>query len=855
LRWFVFLPLGLLAAGALLAWIGWEALNYHFDKRVREFDLKDMEKMEAASIIYDRNDKEIGKIFILNRNPVPLDQVSKYMVEAVIAAEDNKFYEHDGVDYMGVLRAAIANYRRGKISQGASTVTQQLARNSYELKERTYQRKILEVFLARYIEQHLSKDKIMELYLNRVYFGSGLYGVEAAARGYFGRSAKDLDISQSAMLAGLLKSPQALSPWNNLDAARQTRNFVLKRMREQGFITRDEYNIQVDLPLYVIKRTNPFKVSYAIDYVRQQAISALGYEQAMNGGFKIKTTLDASMQRAAEIATKEVIAAIESRPGYDHETFAQYRNRVADAEARLNKGDMSVKLPDPKYLQGAVYALNSSTGGILAMVGGREFKHSEYNRATQARRPVGTAFTPIVFATAFEKGIFPGELVEDACIDNRYVGVGGESRILGEWGVERVENDYEGPMPMREALAKGKNAAAVRVGLRVGIDAVRQLSTKLGIESPLRGFSNAFLGSSEVTLSELTMAYTAFGNGGVRPQTPYVIDSIEDASGKKVFSTRAKRVNAMSREAAFQVHTGLVDTLMWGTASEAFGRFGLKNVPAAGKTGTAYNFTDTYFVGYNSSVTCGVWVGFDRPTKIFRGAFGKDLALPIWTKVMNAAAESLPAVDFVRPETQKEVQICRSSGLLATPKCVAELVDARTGETTERSLAFTEYATEAQMPQVRCDVHGGGIRSYTKEFNEDQWPRAMAAVDLSTIRPVAVTAPALLGLTDVYGSVKPGSGQFDESIPVARAIPVNAVEGEQPAEGAPAAEAVPVAVPASAESATPVATATTNPQTPQSPGTPSEAPAEIRKAQAVGPLDSALEAPMVPAPTPAPINF
>ncbi len=804
--------------------MGWIFLSVHFERRAGEFDLTQLERMEAASMIYDREGKELGKIFIQNRNPVPLDKISPMMVKAVIAAEDNKFFQHHGVDYAGVFRAALANYRRGKISQGASTVTQQLARNSFELRERTYQRKLVEMFLARRIEQNFSKGKIMELYLNRVYFGSGFYGVEAAARGYFGRSAKDLDIGQCAVLAGLLKSPQLLSPWNNKEGATMARDFVLKRMWEQGLISKADYKEQIGLPLYAMKRTNPFKVSYAIDYIRQQAIAALGFRRAMNGGFHIYTTLDSRLQRASELAVREILAKVEGHPGYSHVTFDAYRKLAQPIEEELNRGNMLLKMPEPKYLQGAVMALDNSTGGVLAMVGGRDFKHSEYNRATMARRPIGTAFTPFVYAAAYDKGIFPGDTVDDSCIDNRYVMVGGESGILGEWGVEREENEYEGPIPAREALAKGKNAATVRLGLRVGLDRVKAVATSAGITSPIRNYANAFLGSSEATLEELTLGYTIFPNGGTRAKQPHIIEKIFTAENRQIFKAEPQKVKAVGPEAAWQVTEGLQDALRDSAASIAFSQFGLKEMPVAGKTGTAYNFTDTYFFGYNSSVTCGVWVGFDRPTRIYRGAFGKDLALPIWTKVMNVALEEFPAVKFPRPETLKAVEICRRSGLLATPGCARE-VDSES----KNHGTFNEYGTAAQIPKIRCDIHGGGVRSYAREYDQDEWPRAATAVDLSTVRPVAVMSPTVLGLNDVYGSVRPAGQGFEDSIPVARAIPVNGTDApaaaEESAEGGHTADARPAGAP------------------------------EVRKAEAVRPLDSPLDAPSIQAPTPEPITF
>lgn len=827
-RWWFYAPLVLLLVGAAVAWVGWVIFSAEFEQRAEEFNLAEMEHMEAASVIYDRNGVEMGKIFIQNRHPVPLSEISPLMVKAVIAAEDNKFYQHGGVDYMGVLRAAIANYRRGRISQGASTVTQQLARNSFELKERTYKRKILEMFLAQRIEKHTSKDKIMELYLNRVYFGSGFYGVEAAAKGYFGRSAKELTVAQCAMLAGLLKSPQAISPFNNKEAATQARNFVLGRMKDLGFITGRELDQELQIPLYVVKRTNPFKVSYAIDYIRQQAIAALGFDQAMNGGFRIETTMDIKMQRAAEQSMRDVLTKVEtSTPGYSHPTFEQYRALAKNDEERLNKGDLSVKLPEPKYLQGAVLALENLTGGIVVMVGGRDFKHSEFNRAMMGKRPAGTAFAPFVFASAYEKGIFPGEVVDDACIDNRFVMVGGDSGILGEWGVERPDNDYEGPMPTREALVKGKNAATVRLGFQTGLEQLKKVSASAGITSPIRNYANAFLGSSELTLDELTVAYTIFPNGGTHPKQPFIINRIKNIEGNTIFQSRTEQVRSISPEAAFQVNAGLQDALRRGTGSLAYTQYGLEDMPAGGKTGTAYNFTDTYFFGYNSSVTCGVWVGFDRPTKIFRGAFGRDLALPIWTRVMNAAATELPAVAFNRPATLKPVEVCTTSGLLATPLCHVP-TDPSNPDAPTQSLTYTEWATEAQMPTIRCDIHGGGVRHYVKEYDDSEYPRAAAAVDLALIRPVAVESPTLLGLSDVYNSVRADAQRFHDGIPVAKAIAVEKEEGGEASEEVPVAPAVPVT-----EGSEP----------------------EVRRAEPVTPLESPLDAPALQAKPPEPIDF
>lgn len=824
LRWWFYVPIGLLVLGVLAAGVSYQVVRFIYKGRADGYDLSQMSRMEAASILYDRNGAEFGTIFIQNRNPVSLDKVSPLMVKAVVAAEDNEFFQHGGVDYKGMLRAAISNWRKGRISQGASTVTQQLARNSFDLKEKSYQRKLVEVFLAQRIEQSFSKDQIMEMYLNRVYFGGGFYGVEAAARGYFGKSAAELDAGQCAMLAGLLKSPNKLSPWSDLADATGVRNFVLKRMNEMGFLSRQEYEQYSTDRLYVLKRTNPYKTSYAIDFIRQQAISALGFERAMNGGFRIYTTLDSTLQRAAERGLREHLAKIESAPGYRHETYAQYRQSTQVIEDRINKGNYALKMPEPRYLQGASVAFDNATGGILALVGGRDIRHSEYNRVIQARRPPGTAFTPFVFAAAYEKGIFPGQIVQDACIDNRFVMVGGATGILGEWGVEQAENEYEGSLTAREALARGKNAATVRLGFQVGLKDVKETAKKAGIASPLRDYANSFLGSSELTLEELTFAYITFAGSGARPKQPYMITRIAESDGSVVYQARPEKTKVLSPAAAFQVHAGLEDALRKGTGATAYTEHGLQDFPAAGKTGTAYNFTDTYFVGYTSAVTCGVWVGFDRPGRIYRGAFGKDLALPIWTKIMNAAAKEFPPKPFAAPSDLQPVEICRVSGLRATPKCPVEGTFPG---------VYQEYATAAEMPQIRCDVHGGGIRDYAKYYDENEWPRAVAAIDLSQVRPIAVASPPLLGFSDVYNAVRPGAKALDdESIPVARALPANGAA--DPEDALAETQAVQAAAAAGAE--------------------PAKEP-EVRKAEAVSPLDAPIDTATIPVPPPAPINF
>jgi len=776
-RWLIWIPLLLALLGALVAGVGLYYMRSEFMTLAAQYDFKRLDRMESASVIYDRKGAQMGKIFIQNRNPVSYDKISPLLVNAVIAAEDQRFWDHDGVDYFGVLRAAQANWTAGRIRQGASTVTQQLARNSFELKERTYRRKLLEMALALQIEKNFPKKKIMEMYLNRVYFGGGLYGAEAAARGYFGVSAADLTASQAAVLAGLLKSPNSLSPWTNVEASKANRDVVLRQMRDLGMLDATAYREALAEPLSVRQRPEPVRQSYALDYIRQQAIASLGYDRAMNGGFRIYTTIDTDMQRAAEAALQRRATEVEQRPGYGNESFEDFAGRLAANPPKL--GDSNTK--QPTYLQGAVLVLDNQTGGVVVMVGGRDFRHSEYNRSVQGRRPLGTAFLPIVYAAAFEKGVFPGTVVQDWALDNRLVGIGGAAGILGEWGVERVDNQYDGEVTAREAFVRGKNAAAVRVGFKTGLEAVSKVAKDAGIESPLRPFANAYLGTSEVTLEESTLAYTMFPGGGTRPARTHVIDRIEDSDGEVIYRRSEERKTVVSDATAWQVHSLMTDALARGTGDKAMTDYGLAVAGSAGKTGTAYGFTDVWYLGYSDRLTCGVWMGFDRPKQIFRGAFGRDLALPVWVDVMNSSREEFPSAVMKPPVTVEQVEVCRLTGEAATDKCI-EKVRGPDGTEVSESTVYTEYARIGKGPTTACPLHSGGPKSFVKEFQEEEWPRAAAAIDLSKIRPVDVSSLPVVGAADPYESFSPASMAV-----MAAQVPVAEAEAVSPPAGAPAA--------------------------------------------------------------------
>ncbi|MFL6521313.1 MAG: PBP1A family penicillin-binding protein [Chthoniobacterales bacterium] len=800
------------------------------------FDLSKLEQMESASVILDRNDKIFGQIYVENRETVPYDQLPRDLVNAVVAVEDNKFYQHGGYDLSGIVRAALKNFTAGHVRQGASTITQQLARNSFALKERTFRRKLLEIALSKRIEERFGKQKIMELYLNRIYFGGGLYGAEAASRGYFGKPAKDMTLSECATLAGLIKSPNKLSPWSDRNASRETRNVALARMRDLGFISQERCETAQAEEITIGSRQSAQGQTYAVDYIRQQVIAAVGWDRAMNEGYRIHTTIDAEMQRVGEESLKKHLAEAEQHPGYNHPTYEVWASRYKSAK-QIAVPNVNVA---PDYLQGALIALDNQTAGILVLIGGRDFEHNQYDRALQARRPAGTAIKPFVYAAAFENGLFPGSLVEDSALDNRAVMIGGTTGILGEWGPESEENRYEGPITVREALVKSKNGATVRVGMTVGVDPVLQLCKAAGIKSPLRPFPATFLGSSEITLAELALGYTIFPNGGWRASGPHILDRIEEKDGTVVWEAPRDRARqtVIKPETAYEVHSCLVDALQTGTGRAAREKFGLQKFPAAGKTGTAYDFTDALFAGYDSSITCAVWAGFDKPQKIYRGAFGSEIALPIWVDVMNAANERYPAKQIPEPKGIQKAEICLRSGLLATDKCY-DNVKTASGETVHKRTTYVELATAAQMPTEPCNVHGEVRTRLVRDLPASGFPRASLAVDPKQVQPITPQGPVLMAENDPYNSVhstvkpKPVEKPEPEKSPAVQETP----KLPDPTKPVMKAEAVETPAEKPVLKAEPVEPEEKKPVLRAEPVTPTPARKQIRRAEAVHPSD------------------
>ncbi len=747
--WFVIPVAGLLlmvVGGGVVYWF----VSSEYEKKAKQFDYGRLDAMESASVIFDRFGNVMGRIFTQNREQVPFNELSKNLVNAVVAREDSRFYEHKGVDYKGVARALWVNWREGA-KQGASTLTQQLARNTFPAElpasDRTKERKILEMFVAFEIEKRCDKDKILDLYLNRVYFGNGFFGAQSASKGYFGKDAKDLTINEAAMLAGLLRSPDRLSPWRNYAAASEERKVVLNNMFIQGKISRQEYDeAYPDAPLLRNKRPI-VQESYAADMVYQQVIGKVGRDRAMSEGLRIHTTIDSRVQKQMETTLRAQLAGIEQRPGWEQQTWEQY-DRIYRAANRQPLNEKGKRL-EPEYLQGAAVMLENSTGGILAIIGGRDFQHSAFNRATQAQVPPGTAFKPLVYAAAFEKGFFPGTALQDTVLDNSKVMMGGTTGILGEWGPERADNRFEGTISARTALVKSKNGATARLGMMTGIDQVLDVAQNAGITAKLAQYPKTYLGGSEVSPMELTLAYTMFPRGGTRPVKPFIITRIEDNDGGVLFQEKPESQPVIKDTTAYEVHSCLAQVLdQDGSAERASTELGLKKYPLGGKTGTAYNFTDLWFCGYSSEVTCSVWIGFDQhggkpKGSVYRGAFSKDIALPVWAEAMKASFDTYKPREFTQPQDLIRVEICRSSGGLACDKCI------------ENGLRTTyhEMATPEQVPKDACPVHSGIVPASATATTSSGGGVRPKLKDPEGLTPIAITQPVVVG-KDPYGSAE-----------------------------------------------------------------------------------------------------
>ncbi|MEM9015486.1 MAG: transglycosylase domain-containing protein [Verrucomicrobiota bacterium] len=723
------------------------------------FDLSEIDDVEVASRIFDRNGEELGRIFVQNRRPVSLDEVNDNFVNALLSAEDSRFYEHNGVDYIGIIRAVVSALQSKQWNQGASTITQQLSRQTFELKDRTMSRKITEIFLAQRVERYLgSKQKILELYINKIYFGGGYYGIASAAEGYFGKDPDHLSVVESATLAAAIPNPYHRSPRSFPETSKRWRDHVLNRMQAEGYIDGDTRDRSQRTPVKTIAKGNiTGKSAFVYENVRQEVIELLGYEAVSKGGFHIHTTIDGDLQETAETALREQLSMIEQHPDFDHETMATYKAKKAEFQKSALPDQ---KFPAPTYLQGAVLMIDNKTGAVITQVGGRDFSDSMFDRVSQGSRPTGTAFKPFVYAAAFEAGYFPGTLVDDTPMDTRQVMVGGTTGILGEWGPEDFDNVYENRITARTALTKSKNAATVRLGQKVGTESVVSLAETAGMsfEGDLKKFNATFLGRNPTSPRALCLAYTIFPNNGRRPEKTHIIANIKDSSGNLIYSPNVTlaRQPAIDKFTAYQINSVLEDAFDEGPAAKARRKYDLGEFPVAGKTGTEYDFTDNWFVGYTSEVTCVVWTGFDQSATIFPGAFSSDTVLPVWSKVMNAAAEKFEPRAFLPPPDAEQVEICEISGELASDNCY-ETQENADGISNQVRCTYVEYLRPGTGLEMICSVHGKGShrrRNLTNQTTESGLIRPQFIVQANA-DPIMPIAPTVVGGDDPYNSVAP----------------------------------------------------------------------------------------------------
>ena len=693
-----------------------------------------------VSRVYADNGEIIGQFFIERRLYTPIDQIPKALTQAVIAVEDTRFLEHPGLDIVGIGRAAWTNLKKGGRFQGASTITQQLARALFLSPERTYQRKIKELILAIKMEWVLTKDQILEMYLNQIYFGHGAYGIAAATLTYFDKSVTELSLPEAAFLAGLPKAPNTYSPYRNPDLAKSRKELVLHRMVEAGFISDEEAQAAIETTLNYRRQAIEPIASYFVEDIRQHLVERYGESLVYKGGLQIYTTLNIGMQKLAEESLQQGLRQVDKRQGWrgplGHVEFGKdfvapdeypelqnplaaqvyglyralvtkvtkksaailigntYKGTIAFEDMKwaqrrlkdvkdvgtaviqkevtprhiLKVGDIVEVLPkngnlesgifvleQTPLVEGSLLALDPRTGAVQAMSGGYDFTRSQFNRAVAARRQPGSAFKPLIYATALQQGLTPATLILDAPV------VYQDEELDRVWKPENYEKRFYGTITLREALRHSRNAATVRLLEQIGVPEVVTVANDLGIQSPLSQDLSLALGSSSVTLQEITSAYGVFSNQGMWLR-PYQITLVNDVKGEILEQHLFEPRQAMTQENAYLTTNMLMDVIQSGTGRRAkrIGR------PLAGKTGTTNGYNDAWFVGYAPNLATGVWVGFDSVRTLGRLESGAHAALPIWTEFMGKALRNVPVMTFTIPEGIQFAQIDTTTGDLPT---------------------------------------------------------------------------------------------------------------------------------------------------------------------------------------------
>lgn len=635
--------------------------------------------------LYAADGRFVGEIGLERRSVVALDEIPRHVVEAFVITEDKRFYQHSGVDYFRVIGAVVANLKAGGLSEGFSTITMQLARNIFpaQLPSRSRAgsaynnvvRKFREAKVARRIEARFPKERILELYLNQIALGAGAYGVEAASQRYFGRPVSEITVAEGAMLAALPKAPSRYNPRRFPDRAIQRRNTILELMRREGALSDPDASIAKAYPLRLNRaaRGAGDPAPYFVEWVRAELERRFG-KQVYESGLRVLTTLDLDMQGAAERAVERQLRAIEGGTwgNYSQQTYEEYLARAA-------AGDETGSGNNSPYLQASFIALDPRTGAVRALVGGRDFDDSKFNRATQALRQPGSTFKPIVYATAVRSGRSPAYFIDDDPIE--------VPQLDGTvWAPNNYDMKFEGRVTMRRALMFSRNLPAIRLTMEIGEGSVVEMAQQFGITTKVPPYPSIALGSADVYPLEIISAYSTFANLGWRT-APNPILRVETLDGRRLYEAQPERIQVLSREEAWLMVDMLKDVISSGSGtrvrSEGF------VYPAGGKTGTTNDYTDVWFVGFTADLVAGVWIGFDQPKEIMGNAQGGRLAAPAWASFMREVYERKPAPpDWPRPPGVLAIPIDPATGLRAGLGCISDSVR------TEFFIAGTEPTQE-----------------------------------------------------------------------------------------------------------------------------------------------------------------
>jgi len=638
----------------------------------------------ASTKVFDCKGRLVHEFFQERRSPVPLETIPQSLVDAVIAVEDKRFYSHWGIDLARIPGVVWGFLKHPGEVRGTSTITQQLARSMFLTFQRSLDRKLKEVVLAVELERHYSKSEILEMYFNQIWFGGSVYGVQAAAWRYFAKHVSELDLAECATLAAMLANPAAYSPYQHADRLVQRRNFFLGKLYQSRKITKTEYDKAKAQPLVVKPGSDTgSEAPYFVEEIRRDLVVRYGPDFVYRSGASIYSTLDLDIQRAANSSLEKQLADLES--GYRLRRSKVWYDSAASVDSSIGP---------PQYLQGAVVVMDVHTGRVRAMVGGRDFGSSEFNRATQAKRQAGSAFKPFLYAAALDNGFTAADIVADSSLTIQLPG-------QPAYVPQNYDNKLLGNVTLRRALALSRNLVSVRLIQRIGPELMVRYANLMGIEEKLPAYYSLALGSAEVTLMEMTDAFATFATGGVRVQ-PMLVDRVVDNNGSVVEEHAPKAQPVLAPTTAY-ILTSMMQSVVdegTGTAVRAVGYSGI----AAGKTGTTDEHADAWFVGFTPSLACGVWVGYDKKKPVFSGATGGSIAAPVWGLLMQQVPEDSAYKSFTVPDSIVTAPICEQTGKLATANCPR---------------VRYEVFVKKTEPTANCPVHapakpGAGPDSFTR---------------------------------------------------------------------------------------------------------------------------------------------